>query len=133
MIMWWWFIVLFVIHLLVYPIPVYFFSYIRYFGAAIIIGIFSFVLGYLNTKTNFWNRLRLWRKFIVLVDFYAMSVLFVLVNSTLMEMYISAKFFDLANDSDFEMMCLPSVVIYFIVGMLFMIIVSISHKFRQKD
>lgn len=133
MIMWWWFIVLFVIHLLVYPIPVYFFSYIRYFGAAIIIGIFSFVLGYLNAKTNFWNRLRLWRKFIVLVGFYAMSVLFVLINSTLMEMYISAKFFDLANDSDFEMMCLPSVVIYFIVGMLFMIIVSISHKFRQKD
>jgi len=133
MIMGWWFMLFFVIHLLIYPIPVYFFSYIRYFGAAIIVGVFTFALGFLNAKNNFWSRLNLWGKYLALVGFYSISVLFVLINSILMEMYISVKFFDLANDSDFEMVGLPSVVIYFAIGMLFVIIVSISHKFQQKD
>lgn len=133
LIMWWWFMVFFVMHLLRHPVSVYFFSYIRYFGAVIIIGVFAFALGFLNARSNFWERLKLWGKFFVLVGSYVFGVLLVLINSTLMESYMSAKFFGLANDSDFEMVCIPSVVIYFIVGIVFVLIVSISRKFRQKN
>ncbi len=133
MLMWGWFIALFVIHLLIYPIPAYFSSYIRYFGASVIIGIFMLILGFINAKTNFWKCLRLWGKVFVLIISYIISVLFVVLNSILMDTYMSAQFFDRANDSDFEMLCLPSVLFYFIISILFMVIVSISNKFRQEN
>jgi len=129
--MWWWVVAMFVIHLNMYSIPTYFSSYIRYFGAFLIIVISGIAIGLLNAKTNYWRRFGQWRRFLVLIGAYTISVFLVLASSFLLVAYMSADFFDGSNDSDFEMVCIPSAIFYFIIGALIPIIFSITKRNKR--
>lgn len=129
--MWWWIVVMFIIHLTVHSIPTYFSSYIRYFGAFLVIVASGITMGLLNAKTNFWRRFGHWRRFFVLIGVYTISVFLVLANSFLTVNYMSAKFFGGGNDSDFEMACIPSAIFYFVVCTLLSIMFSIAKRIKK--
>ena len=130
--MWWWIIVpFFVLDLITNPIPTYFSSYIRYFGAFLVIGASGMTIGLLNAKTNFWSRFGHWRRFFVLIGAYTISTFLVLGNSGLMVTYMSAEFFGHGNDSSFEMICITSATFYFAVGTLLSIMFSIAKRIKK--
>jgi hypothetical protein len=131
--MWWWIIAFFVIHLIVHPLPAYFSSYIRYFGAFLVIGASGITIGLLNAKINFWSRFGHWRRFLVLIGAYTLSVFLVLGSSVGMINYMSADFWGTSSrDSDFEMACLPTAIFYFIIGILWSVIFSIINLIKKK-
>jgi len=131
--MWWWVVAIFVIHLIVHPLPIYISSYIRYFGAFIVIGASAITIGFLNAKTNFWSRFGQWKRFFVLIGAYTLSVFLVLGSSVGMINYMFADFWGSSSrDSDFEMACLPTAIFYFIIGILWSVIFSIINLIKKK-
>ena len=128
----WWILPLFVLALFRYPISVFINSYYPFFVAFIVTLLISFIVNIIETRTDYWGCSGYWKKYLIVNGVYALNVLTILVVSITLDSVGLIGFFSGDPEGSFEMLYVPSVGFYLLLGLVIRIITSIFCIKRSK-
>lgn len=114
----WWIILFFIFALLSYPVGKYFSSYLPFFISFAVIAVYAFFLSFLNSKFNFWERYGHWKRFFVLIGTYSITIISILIIVVTLDSNGLIQYFGGDAGGSFGLLFLPSIILYFILGVL---------------
>ena len=127
-IMGWWIMPFFGSSLARYPVTAYFSSYVPFLLVFFSIAVSGIILWRMNIKNGFWNRSGHWRRFSILWGTYALSISVALAITLILDSYNMIAYFGGCAAGSFGMLYIPSIVLYFIFGILLSTMLTVAKR-----
>lgn len=121
----WWTAPFFCIFLFDYPLSQYLKSYVPFFILLASTVAVSLVLNIADRKFNYWNRFGYWRKYLLLCSTYAVNMGIILAIVITLDSYRLIQYFGGDPEGSIGMFFIPSVIAYFVLGLMLGVIRSI--------
>jgi len=123
-----WIVPFFFVYLFSYPVWNYFSSYLPFFISFIVVAVYAYFLSFLNLKFSFWERYGHWKRFFVLIAAYAVTIISILTIIVILDDKGLIKYFGGDAGGSFGLLFVPSIIFYFIFGILFSTIITVMRK-----
>jgi len=128
----WWILVFLGIDLARYPIHGFLLSYVPYFVALILFMVFAVFLTFLDFKFNWWERMRHWGRFLLLIGSYAITTIAILVIVITLDSWRLIQYFGGDAGGSFGLLFVPSILVYFICGAILSAVLTAKQVIKRK-
>jgi hypothetical protein len=122
----WWIIPVFIITLIHYPLSKYGGYYGPFWITFFVFAFFGIILSQPEIGLNLWNRYGIWKRYFFLVGVYTLVLVIILFITIL----TTNGYFGGDGGGSFMLLFFPSIMLYSVIGAVFITIIQIIRKKR---
>ena len=131
MLMAWWIVPFFAIHLVSYPVHRFLPSFLPFFVAFVVIAAAGSIVTMVENKTGFWERSGRWKRYGILTSSYAAAVVVILLATVGLDYWGFVGYFGGDAAGSFGMLYIPSAIFYVIGGAVLCGALSMRDRRRE--